>query len=78
MEPYKNLGLNSGVTHYEINDSSIKVKFKENSQVYVYTSIKPGQQHVARMKELAATGRGLQTYINKHKSAGYDHKERLL
>jgi hypothetical protein len=78
MEPYKNLGHNSGVTHYEINDSSIKVKFKGNIQVYVYTSTKPGQQHVAKMKELALAGRGLQTYINKHKGAGFDRKERLL
>ena len=78
MEPYKNLGSNSGVTHYELNDSAIKVKFKGNNQIYVYTHIKPGQQHVSKMKEFAIAGRGLQTYINKHKSSGYDHKENFL
>ena len=75
MERYKNLGNNSGVTNYEIGEATIKVKFKDTVSVYVYTSIKPGQLHVAKMKELAIAGRGLQTYINKHRSVGYDHKE---
>lgn len=75
MEHYKNLGGDSGVSSYEIDSSSIKVKFKTTSKVYVYSYVRPGQHHVEKMKELAVAGHGLQTYINKHRAAGYDHKE---
>lgn len=72
MESYKNLSGVSSVSAYEIDDTSIKIKFKTTSKIYLYSYIKPGQKHVDKMKELAIAGRGLQTYINKHKSAGYD------
>lgn len=71
MELYKNLGRDSGVHSYQLGDHFIKVKFKSNPKVYIYNHIKPGQQHVAAMKQLAVAGHGLQTYINKHRSAGY-------
>ena len=75
MELYKNLGRDSGVVSYKISYTSIRVKFKTTSKIYVYTHIKPGQHHVDAMKQLAIAGHGLQTYINKHRSAGYDSIE---
>jgi hypothetical protein len=75
MERYKNLGGDSGVVSYEISDTSIKVKFKTTSKAYVYSYVRPGQLHVEKMKELAVAGHGLQSYINRHRGAGYDRTE---
>lgn len=64
MIPYENLHPNSGVTAYEIGDEYIAVQFK-SGDTYLYTYHKPGRQHVEQMKELAAQGRGLSTYISR-------------
>lgn len=71
MELYKNLGGDSGVHSYKIGDNFIKVKFKTTNKIYVYDHFRPGTHHVETMKQLATAGHGLQTYINKHRSAGY-------
>ncbi len=75
MEPYKDIDGDSGVAAYEIGDTFIKVRFKSNSKVYVYTYQRPGQQHVETMKQLAVRGDGLQAYINTHRNAGYTSTE---
>jgi hypothetical protein len=66
MEQYKNLSRESGVTHYVLGKDFIKVKFKENSEVYVYNYSLNGKEHIENMKKLAIDGRGLSTYISQH------------
>jgi hypothetical protein len=65
MESYANLHGNSGVTEFQIDDSSIKVRFRNSNKIYVYNHLKPGPAHVEKMKMLAKSGRGLSTYISQ-------------
>lgn len=71
MEKYKNLGRDSGVQYYQIEDTSIKVKF-DSSKTYSYSYKKAGKSHVENMKKLAAKGIGLNSYINKYVKNLYD------
>lgn len=75
METYANLNGNSGVSMYEIHDTSIKIKFKTSVPIYVYTYIRPGQSHVESMKQLAKSGNGLNSYIKTRVNKNFDHKE---
>lgn len=65
MQRYKNLGGNSGVTAYETGAEYLALQFHDG-RVYVYDYTRPGQRHVEKMKKLAASGRGLTTYLNKY------------
>ncbi len=67
MKPYVNYHGNSGVVEFEITDDSIKVLFKHGKRIYVYSNSVAGMHHVATMKKLAVSGRGLSTYIAQHK-----------
>jgi hypothetical protein len=75
MERYGNLNADSGVDAYEIGPDWIKVRFR-NGPTYVYDSVKPGAEHVARMQELARAGRGLSTYISQHVQKAFSRTER--
>ena len=74
MERYQNLSADSGVDAYECGPDWIKVRFR-NGPTYVYDSVKPGAEHVARMQELARAGRGLSTYISRHVQKEYSRTE---
>lgn len=64
MTLYKNLSGNSNVVSYEAKDDSILVVFKSGAcRNYMYNSLHPGRGAVERMKNLAAQGRGLNSYI---------------
>lgn len=63
MQDYQNLGGNSGVSAYEINEDSISVKFKTGT-VYKYSNGSAGSAHIENMKKLAIAGTGLNSYIN--------------
>jgi hypothetical protein len=65
VEVYRNLGGNSGITAYKIEDDSIEVEFRGQS-VYLYNYQKPGQKDVENMKKLAVSGQGLNSYISKY------------
>lgn len=54
-----------GVIGYEIGPDSIDVEFT-SGWVYRFTYDKPGQVRVEQMKELARSGKGLSTFINRH------------
>jgi hypothetical protein len=75
MEQYKNLSGNSGIAAYELGDDSIKVEFRDG-HIYLYTYQSPGREDIERMKELAITGRGLNTYISQHVRRRYASKLR--
>ncbi len=64
MEKYLNKNNDSGVSHYEIFDDKINVKFTGNEKIYTYSKYKAGWQHVDNMKVLAQKGSGLNSYIN--------------
>lgn len=60
MERYNNYKV-SGVTHYEIGEDFIKLKFKNKSRIYTYYV----SYQVENMKALALAGSGLNSYINR-------------
>jgi hypothetical protein len=55
----------SNVTGYALGPESIEVVFKGGAS-YIYTYRSAGPEHVEKMKQLAVTGEGLASYINKH------------
>jgi hypothetical protein len=65
MPAYSNKNGKSPVTRYNIKSESITVWFGD--EPYTYTYDKSGKRHVERMKELAAEGKGLSTYISLNK-----------
>jgi len=75
MEEYQNLSRDSTVRCYEIGVDSITVQFKDNS-VYLYTSASAGAEHIKNMKQLAAAGRGLYSYIMLNVRKKYSEKLR--
>ena len=71
MENYKNLSKNSGITHYELGEKYIKVWFINKPKFYVYDNIRPGINHIEKMKTLATLGKGLGTYISRNIRGNY-------
>jgi hypothetical protein len=65
MQPYKDIGGDSGVAAYEIGAGSITVQFSDGG-TYLYNGSAPGAAHVAKMQRLAVAGDGLNTYINQY------------
>jgi hypothetical protein len=68
MEIYKNLNGNSSVTHYNIGQDYIEVKFQKEPAIYAYNNLLNGIHHIEMMKSYAIAGRGLGSYINKNPS----------
>lgn len=68
MEPYRDLGGDSGVVAYEIGNDYIKVQFKDGQwRLYTYTYQSAGTSAVEAMKGLARQGKGLNSYISTNK-----------
>ncbi|WP_438023459.1 hypothetical protein [Sorangium sp. So ce233] len=72
---YRNLGGNSGVDTYKIEEESIEITFNSGG-TYLYTYQAPGGYHVERMKDLARSGRGLNAFISIYVKDNYDKKLR--
>ena len=72
MEKYRNSNGNSGVSAFEIGDDYIVVKFKATIKPYKYSYKKAGKHHVEKMKLLAKSGSGLNSYINSYVKFKYD------
>lgn len=75
MERYKNLGGNSSVIAYEIGYDSIKVQFGDGS-IYLYNYQSTGKDNIERMKELAKSGMGLNSFIGRFVKKAYATKLR--
>lgn len=75
MERYGNVGGDSGVTAYESGADFIRVQFSDGG-MYLYTYGVTGRERVDRMKQLASSGQGLNSYINKTVRKAYARKER--
>ncbi|MEZ0471081.1 hypothetical protein [Luteimonas salinilitoris] len=65
MKRYADLHGDSGVVAYALPPRAIAVEFRSGA-VYVYTADSAGPGRLARMRKLAAAGRGLSTYISRH------------
>ncbi|PSL44160.1 hypothetical protein CLV51_10625 [Chitinophaga niastensis] len=70
MEIYQNIGGDSGVYAFLIDDNSITVEFSTRA-VYLYNYSRPGSRHVDQMKTLALSGRGLNSYISRYVGKNY-------
>jgi hypothetical protein len=77
MERYKNLSGDSGVHSYEFNDTQIVVRFNDRA-TYTYTNQSVGTTNLAKLKELATVGRGLNSYINKTPSVSKYYASRSV
>lgn len=75
MQRYANRSGHSGVVAYELGADAITVKFTGGDR-YLYTEDSAGAIHIARMRELAESGRGLSTYISQHVGDRYARKWR--
>lgn len=75
MTAYANRGGDSGIVSYEITADSITVEFKDGWK-YVYDSTAPGAATVVRMKELAQSGHGLNSYISSVVKTNFSRKYR--
>jgi hypothetical protein len=68
MIPYKNLGGDSNITHYENGDGYIKVHFRKGYwKLYTYTHMSAGSSVIQHMQNLAEQGQGLNSYISRNK-----------
>lgn len=65
----------SSVAAYEIGDDYVRVRFSDGS-VYLYTDASAGASHIERMKELARSGDGLNSYIMNNVKYDYESKQR--
>ena len=74
MEPYGNLGGNSGIVAYESGPDFIRVQFSSGS-VYLYTYESATSENIEIMKELASKGEGLNSFINTTVRSNYAQKE---
>ncbi len=72
MERYLDLDDDSGVVGYEIGDTFIRVKFSGTAKIYTYSYRKAGEFHVEKMKVLAKSGNGLNSYIMKYAKKLYE------
>lgn len=61
------------MTAYEAGKDFIALQFHDG-RVYIYDYSRPGRRHVEEMKKLAASGRGLTTYLNKYVRDNYSRK----
>lgn len=68
MQPYANLGGDSGVIAYENGNDYIKVQFESGRHtLYTYTNISTGSSTVQHMQQLADSGHGLNSFISRKK-----------
>ena len=75
MQRYGDVGRDAGVRAYETGDDFIRVEFHDGA-IYLYTYASTGAEDVERMKELAARGEGLTTFISHQVRKRFARKER--
>ena len=75
MIHYKNTSGNSNVESYEINDSSIIVRFTSGRQRnYLYNVNRPGTAIIKQMKQFAIQGHGLNSFISNTVKSNFSKK----
>ena len=76
MQPYGHHARQHGVLGYEVGPESIDVEFT-SGWIYHFSYTNPGAPRVERMKELAQSGKGLSTFINKHVRNRFESRRRV-
>lgn len=74
MERYKNLGGDSGIVAYSIEEGAITVQFSDG-WCYLYNNQSAGAENIAELQRLARAGRGLNSFIVKVVRKGYAKKK---
>ena len=64
MAHYNDVSGTSGITAFQSNNDSITIEYKGGS-AYLYSDHTAGSANVGYMKSLAASGQGLNSFINK-------------
>ena len=72
MERYKNSSGHSGIHSFELRPEAIAVKFSGTECVYVYSYRSAGNTFVEKMKLLARSGRGLNSFIQTNARRLYE------
>ncbi len=72
---YKNVGGKSKVAKYNIEKDGVTIVFTDAS-CYRYTNQSASPAHIAKMKELAQAGKGLDTFIESTVKDRYLRKVR--
>lgn len=62
MDFYKNLTGASGISRYQIKQTSVLVEFK-GGKIYEYSYESAGSANIEKMKLLALAGSGLNSFI---------------
>jgi hypothetical protein len=75
MTPYGGHTKKHGVLSYDIKEDAIDVEFT-SGWVYHFSYSKPGAPRVEHMKQLAESGHGLSTFINKHVKNRFESRRR--
>ncbi len=75
MKQYRDFDKDSGIAAYDCGPDWIHVQFKTGS-VYEYTYSSAGQRNIEKMKRLANSGDGLNSFINKNVLKLYSRKVR--
>ena len=75
MQRYANIDGDSSVAGYERAPESITVQFTDGWN-YLYTYASCGMVNCERMKSLAASGDGLNSFIMRNVRTGYERKWR--
>ena len=72
-QPYQPGNASTGVLAFELVPGGIIVEFRNHGR-YLYTTTRPGPDHVAEMIRLALAGRGLSTYVSQQVQDRYAEK----
>lgn len=74
-QKYKNVGGKSSVVMFELEKDAVNVRFSDRS-AYRYTNQTAGPENIAKMKSLALSGKGLDTFIKETVKDRYCRKIR--
>lgn len=66
MQPYRNLSGKSGLEAFEIGNDFVKLRFRDNPRIYVYSSHNIAPEKIEQMKRLALSGRGLASFVSRN------------
>ncbi len=75
MTTYLDTDRDSGIFGYEVGPDWIQVRFSTGA-VYEYTYLSAGPKNIETMKRLAASGDGLNAFINRNVKKRYSRKIR--
>jgi len=71
MQRYANFGGHSSIYGYEIEPTRIRVMFSDGA-IYSYSYVSAGISNVERMKQLAMSGQGLNSFIMRNVRNSYE------